>query len=143
MKRVLFLCTGNYYRSRFAELLFNYRARSTGLAWEASSCALAIERSRGNVGPISIHAVEALAERGVRVSTERRPLPCTVEDLLFADLTIAVKEAEHRPFLSERFAGWETRVTYWHVHDVEDETPATALAQIDRHVEKLIVSLDD
>jgi protein-tyrosine-phosphatase len=37
MKRVLFLCTGNYYRSRFAELLFNYRARSTGLAWEASS----------------------------------------------------------------------------------------------------------
>jgi hypothetical protein len=54
-----------------------------------------------------------------------------------------VKEAEHRPLLSERFADWETRVTYWHVHDVEDETPATALAQIDQHVEKLIVSLDD
>jgi hypothetical protein len=26
MKSVLFLCTGNYYRSRFAEELFNHRA---------------------------------------------------------------------------------------------------------------------
>jgi protein-tyrosine phosphatase len=75
--------------------------------------------------------------------TERLPLPCTIEDLLLADLTIAVKEAEHRPLLSERFAGWETRVTYWHIHDLEDEMPAAALAQIDRHVEKLIVRLDD
>jgi protein-tyrosine-phosphatase len=99
MNRILFLCTGNYYRSRFAEHLFNDRARSAGLAWEASSRALAIERGRDNVGPMSIHAVEALAERGVRVSTERLPLPCTVEDLLSADLTIAVQEAEHRPLL--------------------------------------------
>ena len=143
MKRVLFLCTGNYYRSRFAEHLFNDRARSAGLAWEASSRALAIERGKDNVGPMSIHAVEALAERGVRVSTGRLPLPCTVEDLRSADLTIAVQEAEHCPLLSQRFAGWEARVTYWHVHDVEVETPANALAEIDRHVEKLITSLGD
>src|SRR3954466_2901875 len=81
MKRVLFLCTGNYYRSRFAEHLFNDRARRAGLEWEASARALAIERGKDNVGPMSIYAVEALAERGVRVSNERLPLPCTVEDL--------------------------------------------------------------
>jgi protein-tyrosine phosphatase len=52
-----------------------------------------------------------------------------------------VKEAEHRPLLSERFAGWEGRVTYWHVHDIDGETPANTLAEIDRHVEKLIASL--
>jgi hypothetical protein len=33
------------------------------------------------------------------------------------------------------------KLTYWNVHDVEDETPAKALAEIDRHVEKLIISL--
>ena len=27
---VLFLCTGNYYRSRFAEILFNHAAQSGG-----------------------------------------------------------------------------------------------------------------
>ena len=26
IKRVLFLCTGNYYRSRFAEIFFNWHA---------------------------------------------------------------------------------------------------------------------
>jgi protein-tyrosine phosphatase len=93
MKRVLFLCTGNYYRSRFAEHLFNDRARRAGLEWEAGSRALAIERGRDNVGFMSIHAIEGLAERGVRISTERLPLPCTVEDLVSADLAIAVKEA--------------------------------------------------
>jgi protein-tyrosine phosphatase len=30
-KIMLFLCTGNYYRSRFAELLFNHLAKQRGL----------------------------------------------------------------------------------------------------------------
>ena len=38
MKRVLFLCTGNYYRSRFAELLFNSIAQGRELGWQADSC---------------------------------------------------------------------------------------------------------
>src|SRR5262245_40321675 len=143
MKRVLFLCTGNYYRSRFAEHLFNDRASSAGLGWQASSRGLAIERGNDNVGPMSIDAIEALAERGVRVSIQRWPIRCTIEDLLSADLAVALKEAEHRPLLSERFAGWEWRVTYWHVHDIDSETPATALAEIDRCVEKLVLSLED
>jgi protein-tyrosine phosphatase len=31
-KDILFLCTGNYYRSRFAEILFNSVAGKMGLA---------------------------------------------------------------------------------------------------------------
>jgi len=34
---VLFLCTGNYYRSRFAEILFNAVAAKEGLGWRADS----------------------------------------------------------------------------------------------------------
>lgn len=36
-KAVLFLCTGNYYRSRFAECLFNSVAGKMGLLWAATS----------------------------------------------------------------------------------------------------------
>ena len=43
-KAVLFLCTGNYYRSRFAEVLFNSVAGKLGLPWRASSRGLALER---------------------------------------------------------------------------------------------------
>ena len=40
-KTVLFLCTGNHYRSRFAEILFDSVARKLGLPWRASSKGLA------------------------------------------------------------------------------------------------------
>jgi protein-tyrosine-phosphatase len=35
MKTLLFLCTGNYYRSRYAEELFNHHAARGGLLWQA------------------------------------------------------------------------------------------------------------
>jgi protein-tyrosine-phosphatase len=49
MPSILFLCAGSYYRSRFAEELFNHRAPGLGLAWSATSRAraLAIERIAG------------------------------------------------------------------------------------------------
>jgi protein-tyrosine-phosphatase len=43
VKTVLFLCTGNYYRSRFAEELFNYEAERASLPWIAQSRGLALE----------------------------------------------------------------------------------------------------
>ena len=56
--RVLFLCTGNYYRSRFAEELFNFFAKGEGIAWRAFSRGLAERGSPENVGPISQFALE-------------------------------------------------------------------------------------
>jgi protein-tyrosine phosphatase len=58
MKTLLFLCTGNYYRSRYAEELFNHGAGRAGLAWTAFSRGLAIERRAGNVGPLSPFALQ-------------------------------------------------------------------------------------
>src|SRR5579884_2286819 len=52
-RTVLFLCTGNYYRSRFAEALFDAVAVGRGLDWRAESRGLAIERGVGNVGPMA------------------------------------------------------------------------------------------
>jgi protein-tyrosine phosphatase len=81
-KTVLFLCTGNYYRSRVAEVLFNSVAGKMGLPWRASSRGLALERSVNNVGPMEVSAVKALEARGLRAVAEfgRFPIQVTVED---------------------------------------------------------------
>ena len=44
-RTVLFLCTGNYYRSRFAEILFDSVAVKMGLPWKASSRGLACDQA--------------------------------------------------------------------------------------------------
>jgi protein-tyrosine phosphatase len=74
---VLFLCTGNYYRSRYAEILFNSVARKMSLPWRASSRGLALERGVNNVGPMAMTAVQALEARGLRAVAEggRFPIP--------------------------------------------------------------------
>ena len=78
---VLFLCSGNYYRSRFAELVFNHLAKCAGLDWRATSRALVLELGACNVGPISDHtraAVAALGNSAGRTGTRSdsvAPLP--------------------------------------------------------------------
>ena len=115
MRQVLFLCTGNYYRSRYAEAVFNHLAAREQIDARAISRGLRIDRTGMNVGPISKHAIERLRRR-----------------------EIALKEAEHRAMLEANFPGWADRVEYWHVHDLDLATPDEALAMIEAHVERLI-----
>jgi len=65
---VLFLCTGNSYRKRFAEILFNSVAGKMGLSWQASSGGLALERCVNNVGPMAVEAITTLETMGVRAA---------------------------------------------------------------------------
>ena len=121
-KTVLFLCTGNYYRSRFAEVLFNSVAGKMGLPWQASSRGLALERGVNNVGPMAVAAVKALEALGVRAgdAVARLPAQVTTDDLEGADRIVALKQAEHLPLLQERFPAWTEKVEFWHVDDAPE-----------------------
>ncbi len=144
MKKVLFLCTGNYYRSRFAEELFNHLAGAAGIPWRAESRALAIERGIVNVGPMSSHTLEALRERGISPPEPLRyPIRLNEVDLRSSARVIALKEAEHRPLVETRFASFASRVEYWHVHDLDGAAPQEALAQVEVLVRELVVGLVD
>jgi translation initiation factor 1 len=121
-KTVLFLCTGNYYLSRFAEVLFNSVADKMGLPWKASSRGLALERGVNNVGPMAVSAVRALEALGVRASeaVARLPAQVTTDDLERAALIVALKRDEHLPLLQERFPAWAEKVEFWHVDDAPE-----------------------
>ena len=139
MKTVLFLCSGNYYRSRFAEELFNQRPARVHSDWVARSRALAIERGMNNVGPISDFALRGLEERGlIAMAGNRYPQQCAIADLEAADWIVALNEPEHQPLMLKRFAPWATRTEYWKVGDVEYVQPSIALAMIDREIEGLL-----
>ena len=139
MKTVLFLCTGNYYRSRFAEELFNHRAVHAGINWRAQSRALAIERGINNIGPLSPFALWGLTTRGLSAKgANRPPQQCVVLDLESADYIVALNEVEHRSLMRERFPNWESRIQYWEIGDVAVVQPDKALALIDAQVEALL-----
>jgi protein-tyrosine phosphatase len=145
MKTVLFLCTGNYYRSRFAEELFNVLAPKTCPGWSALSRGVAVDLGAGNVGPIAAATAQALRERGVAFDRDaaRFPLQLAVEDLDAADHIVALKRAEHLPLIQARFSAWAARaapdrVEYWHVHDIDFAPPHKALPQIEAHVRALM-----
>lgn len=141
MKQVLFLCSANYYRSRFAEHLFNYLAPAAGLAWRAQSRGLLVG-FWGDVGPISDFTVDALKSRGILMDEAcRDPQPLTLDDLAASELVVAVKECEHRPLMSQQFADWADRVEYWDVDDLDCARPDEALPYLERKVRALVARL--
>src|SRR6202165_1552961 len=137
-KTVLFLCTGNYYRSRFAEILFNSVAGKMGLPWQAASRGLALERGVNNVGPMAVEATPALEALGVRAAdaVTRLPAQVTTDDLERADRVVALKEAEHLPLLQERFPAWADKVEFWQVDDAPE-----ALGLIEQEVMGLVARI--
>ena len=141
-KNVLFLCTGNYYRSRYAEEVFNHLARAEGLPWRAFSRGAAKKGSSKNTGPISQFSVQALKAKGISAEGALRyPIPCTFADFEAAQLAVGLKEVEHRPLIEQRFPDLPNIIEYWDVDDIELASPSTALAKIDHLVEKLISRL--
>lgn len=139
MKTVLFLCTGNYYRSRFAEIYFNYLAEKNALDWQADSRGfLPNERNVGAISPFTLLRLEKL---NVPFAEQRLPLQLTVADLEKADLVVALYDTEHRPMVLQSFPDWVERVEFWQVADVPFSAPKIALPAIEKQVENLIERL--
>jgi protein-tyrosine phosphatase len=143
MQRVLFLCTGNYFRSRFSEEWFNYCVSSRNLQdrLEAKSAGLAVKPGNGNVGPMAIEAIAALTSRGVVLDRTRLQMPhqLSESELMDADCVVAVDAETHRPMVQAQFPAWESRILFWDVKDLgEGDVGVDPITQLQHRVEELV-----
>jgi protein-tyrosine phosphatase len=142
MRKLLFLCTANYYRSRFAEMLFNHLAARCQLNWVADSRGIATILGADNTDVISEHTVNGLRCRGVSVGNNHRsPIQVQSQDFERADLVIALDEQEHRPYMEDKFPDWADRIEYWQVGDLHITTADEALQTADLEIRALVQRL--
>ncbi|MFT7513489.1 MAG: protein-tyrosine phosphatase [Candidatus Omnitrophota bacterium] len=128
-KQVLFICTANYYRSRFAEAMFNYYALKRKLKWTAVSRGLATYLVNEDLSRCTAHA---LHERGIDLShTSQTASQLTEVDLESSDIIIALHEKEHRPLMDHLFPFWVDKVRYWDVPDMDKISPEEALPMVE------------
>lgn len=142
MQTILFLCTGNYYRSRFSEYLFTHWASKQSLNWHADSRGLRVRPDSNNVGPISKYTRARLLNHGIVLPTDLRyPQSVCEADFVAAHKVIAIDESEHRPLMQRQFPAWEDSIEYWMIHDVDLVEPDAALEQLEQHLQHLLASI--
>jgi len=128
IKRVLFVCSGNYYRSRLAEILFNDAADKVGLEWEAESRGLL---KTGELKGMSEHAAVYLRDHdlGHLAIEPRDPLLLDVEDITAFDLIVGLCREEHEPIINKRYLSLARAMTkagrlrYWRIYDIPAPPP--------------------
>ncbi len=138
MKSVLFICTGNYYRSKFAEIYFNFRANKVSLDWYAFSRGFDIS-NKENTGPISNYSIDKLTDLGIIIPEQiNMPKLLTEKDLLSAGKIIVLNEEEHAPFIKKYSPFWEHKTIFWNIHDLHEENSETSLHKLIIEIENII-----
>jgi len=139
-KRILFVCTGNFYRSRFAEAIFNQKAHDAHSSWVAISRGLQLDPTQHG---ISAYALEELKKRGVpRALWAGAPKALTRADLEQSDYVVLMDEAEHRPMLEKQFPSHEgPKIHYWKIGEADTMSPSQACQLMTKDAEDLLRTL--
>jgi len=136
---VLFICTGNFYRSRHAEAVFNWHAHRQGLAIRAFSRGLLTSMVADEPTRLSPNTARRLAELGIGEHlTGPAPIQLSEADLHRASRSIALRKDEHWGMVRRAHPEWVDRIEYWDVRDIDELGPDDALPAIERQVELLI-----
>lgn len=139
---VLFICTGNFYRSRHAEALFNWYALEKSLPARAFSRGLLTSIVADEPTLISTDTQERLTTLGIPLElTGRAPVQLQVQDLEKAHHIVALKKDEHHAMMVASHPEWADKINYWHMHDIDFEEPVHVLPKIEDQVRNLMEEL--
>ena len=116
MHNILFVCTANIFRSRFAEEVFNFLAAEERIPAKAFSAGLKV--GAYHVRKIHRPAVEQLDKFNIK---PKRPNELSVhideEELTKYDQLICMDEAEHKPMVLSNSKLKEFNFEYWDIID--------------------------
>jgi len=142
---ICFVCTGNYFRSPFAEAIFNFHAAQLGadFKWRATSRGLIAKELPSSVDTISPSTAKALAKRGIPLTMARSlPTQMTEEDYNTCTRVICASQIEHLPMVESQFPKRLPQTEFWDVEDVYGTADATpALNKMEKRVLALIRQL--
>ena len=134
MKKLLFVCSGNYYRSRFAEAYFNYLSEMFNLNTTSESRGLAIhfaDELAEEHGEISTDTLERCNDLGIpNRYWEKNRESLELKDFNNFDEIICLDIEEHAPMIKEQFPDKIYSVNYFKVKDVFDWSPNKTLDTI-------------
>jgi protein-tyrosine phosphatase len=124
---------GNYFRSRYAEKLFNHLVALNELPGHADSCGVKV--SDNNKGAISVYTELALADYGINLpDDERLPKNVEAEDIALAQIIVLTDTDQQSAHIRQYFPGaYETKeIVSWNVPDVTFNGNQLRAAQNDR-----------
>ncbi len=135
--KYLFLCTGNYYRSRFAEIYFNFQAAR--MEWPARAFSRGFEAAAArNAGAVSVFTLDYLRALEIPFPPVWDfPVQLQEADFDLADRIIALDEKEHHPMLLRDFPHRLNEVTFWHFPDIQFAKPGLILPAIREKIDGL------
>ena len=141
MKKILFVCTANIFRSRFAEEVFNSLAIDSGVSLNAFSAGLKV--GQFTTRKIYYPALKQLERYNIKPLREDE-ISTHIDDLNLDEYEriICMDEPEHRPMVDENSNLKGRNVEYWNIVDIPDEDSRVSLPICYEKVNKLFLEIN-
>ena len=136
MKKILFVCTANIFRSRFAEEVFNSLATDSSSSLIAFSAGMKV--GEFTTRKIYYPALEQLKRYNIKPIRENE-LSTHIDDLNLDeyDRIICMDEPEHKPMVEENTNLKGRDVEYWNIVDIPEEDSRVSLPMCYEKVNEL------
>ena len=144
MYKILFICTGNFYRSKFCEAFMENEGKVLKIPIRTMSRGFEIslaDKVASIYGETSPYTIQRLDQLGIDCGkVKKRRTPVSQHDINSNDIIVIIDKAEHSPYM-ENFDFPENRTVFWEVKDIADWTAKETLDELEKSCHKLSFKL--